>query len=369
MMTSNRYITYSFLSIILIFLLSTNSYFNFNESLIYGAADGFSYFEISKFAPKFSSTPIQPIHAERFFFPYLIGITSKILFIETYLLYRMLSVFLIILINIYFIEIFLKFKKNIYIVLISLLVINMNPYLTRFYIANPLIINDLIFIYGSLLSISGVESNDKKKFFIGLIISSLARQSAAAIILSIVACKLIQKKKFFINHIELISAILIFILIYFLGYFYSSSIPVPVSRSEQYLYTIFGLFIENKPIIELVIFFIWPFLSYGPLLLYFFMLMNKNEINFSKNININYFLVFFILLIIMQPILQGVYVSGKNIIRLTTLAYPALLFCFLINIKSNDISKLKFYILFFLFLTWSSHPTFSMFNFLEKFKF
>ncbi len=368
-MSSEKNISYFFLFIILLYIIFTNSYFNYEDSLIFGGADGFSYYEISKFAPKLSSTGIQPIHAERFFFPYIIGILSKITSIEIYLLYRILVIILILLINKYFIDIFFQFNKNIYFILLSLLIINFNPYLTRFYIAVPLIINDLFFIYGSLLTISGLKNENKKIFFIGLIVSSFARQSAAAVCLVIFALRIIQKKRFFLKLYDINLSFIIFLLIYFLGYIYSSLIPVTVPRSEQYLITIFGLFIENKSFKELFIFFVWPFLSFGPIIIYFFLIIKKNLINFKTNKNLNLYLIFFIFLIVMQPIFQGLYVSGKNIIRLTTLAYPAVLVYFLINSKSQTFSKMIFIIFLIIFFIWSSHPTFSIFNFLEKFKF
>jgi hypothetical protein len=368
-MNSEKNLSYIFLFIILIYIFVTNSYFEYEKSLIYGGADGFSYYEISKFAPKLSSTKIQPIHAERFFFPYIIGIISKISSIEIYLLNRILVIVLILLINKYFIDIFLKFNKNIYTILLSLLILNLNPYITRFYIAVPLIINDLFFIYGSLLSISGLKDTNKKKFFFGLIISSFARQSAAAICLAILLTKVIQKDKFFLRYSEIILSFIIFIMIYFFGYIYSSLIPMLVPRSEQYFITIFGLFIESKTFKELFIFFVWPFLSFGPLLIFFIIFIKKSLINFKINLNINYFLIFFTLLIIMQPILQGVYVSGKNIIRLSTLAYPAVLTYLLINSKSENINKIQLIFFILILFVWSSHPTFSNFNFLEKFKF
>jgi len=368
-MSSEKKISYYFLFVILLYIILTNSYLDFEDSLIFGGSDGFSYYEISKFAPKLSSTDIQPIHAERFFFPYIIGIISKITNIEIYLLYRILVIMLILLINKYFIDNFFQFYKNINFILLSLLIINFNPYLTRFYISVPLIINDLIFIYGSLLAIGGLKNKNKKKFFIGLIISSFARQSAAAICIAIFTIKIIQKKRFFFRGYDIILSIIIFFLIYFLGYIYSSLIPATVPRSEQYLITIFGLFIENKPFKELFIFFFWPFLSFAPMIIYFIFIIKKNLISFKTNRNLNLYLIFFTFLIVAQPILQGLYVSGKNIIRLTTLAYPAVLIYFLINSKSQTFSRIVFMIFMIIFFIWSSHPTFSIFDFLEKFKF
>jgi len=76
-MSSNKSISYYFLFIILLYLFFTNSYFNYEDSLIFGGADGFSYYEISKFAPELTTTGIQPIHSERFFFHILLEFSQK----------------------------------------------------------------------------------------------------------------------------------------------------------------------------------------------------------------------------------------------------------------------------------------------------
>lgn len=368
-MISKKKISYLYLSIILILIFFSNSYFTYEESLIFGGGDGKSYYDISKFSPYLSKEPIQPIHAERFFFSYVIGLISKVFFVDVYILNRIFVIILIILINGYLINFLIKFDKDNYFILLTLLIFNLNPYLVRFYLAVPLIINDLIFIFGSLTCIDGLDKKNKKQFIIGLIISSLARQSAAAICLSILFLKIFKKEKFFLEIKDISISYAIFILIYFLGYFYSSNIPIESTRSEQYFVTIFGLFIEDKGFKELLIFFLWPFLSYGPLIIYFFLLINKNFSIQKININLNIFILLFSLLIIMQSILQGLEVSGKNIIRLSSLAYPGILIFLISNSKKLDISKIK--LIFFIILTfvWSSHPTFSIFSFLEKFKF
>ena len=59
---------YIFISITLIAILFTNSYFDYEQSLIFGGSDGISYYEISKKAPFISDIPLKPIHTERFFF-------------------------------------------------------------------------------------------------------------------------------------------------------------------------------------------------------------------------------------------------------------------------------------------------------------
>ena len=88
-------ISYLFFVIVLIFILSTNSYFDYNQSLIFGGADGISYYEISKNSPFISNTPLKPIHTERFVFPYIIGIISNVFSLDIFYLYRLLDVILI----------------------------------------------------------------------------------------------------------------------------------------------------------------------------------------------------------------------------------------------------------------------------------
>ena len=168
---------------------------------------------------------------------------------------------------------------------------------------------------------------------------------------------------------QLIITFIIFIFLYFISYTYSSLAPLNSNRSDQYFVTIFGLFLENKNPQELFIFFMWPFLSFLPLLIYYFIFIKNSVTKFKINTNINYYIIFFALLIIVQPIMQGLDVSGKNIIRLSTLAFPAILFYLLINSKSHNFSKIKLLLFPLLILVWNSHPTFSVFNFLEKFKF
>ena len=159
-MSYKKKLSYSYLFIILIFIFLSNSYFGFEESLIFGGADGESYFNISKYSPYLSKEPIQPIHSERFLFSYLIGLISKISFIEIYSLNRIIVIFLILLINKYVIDFLIRLNKDNYFILLTLLILNLNPYFSRFYIAVPLILNDLIFIFGSIICINSLS---KKK--------------------------------------------------------------------------------------------------------------------------------------------------------------------------------------------------------------
>ncbi len=369
MINDNIKISYFFLFLIILFVLTTNTYFDYNQSLFFGGADGISYYEISLKAPNISDTPLKPIHAERFLFPYIIGIISKITTFNIFELYRILDILLILLINVLFLNILNKYNKNLLFILLSLLLFNLNPYQTRFYIASPLLITDLFFILGSILTITGIENKNKKIFFVGFIISSFARQSSIAIIIAIFIIKIFRKDKFFLSTFNIFLSFIIFILIYLIGFLYSKAGIQNVDHSDIYFAHLFGIFIENVKINELIVFLIWPFLSFGPLILFclFFIKFNKNFI--KNNLNINLFIFIFSLLIIAQPIISGVMMSGRNIIRLSSFSFIPILIFLIINFELKPKTNIKTLIFLFILSIWTCHPTFSKFEYLERFKF
>ena len=79
------------------------------------------------------------------------------------------------------------------------------------------------------------------------------------------------------------------------------------------------------------------------------------------------FIVF--LALVMQPVFQGIEVSGRNIIRLTTLGYIPIIILLSHITYPKKINFLSNIFLLLVLFIWSCHPTFSKFNFLENFKF
>ena len=361
--------TISVSTVSIIYLLFTNQYFTIEESFVFGAADGYSYLLISQYSPNIPVEAIQPIHSERFFFSYIIGFLAKIFNFNLYYFFRILVVLLIVLINLFIIIILKKLEVEEFKIIFLTLLINFNPYFSRFYIANPLIINDLIFHFGLLICILAIVKSKKKLFLLGTALSILSRQSAIAIFLGIIFLKIFSKENNLFGKKEIFLNLIIILIVYYIGYLYSSqTISYENERYDQYFVTIFGIFIEKKSMIEYLKFFIWPFLSFAP---FCFFILFYNKFNFNKKINLNliYFTFIVFLALVMQPIFQGIEVSGRNIIRLTTLGYiPIIILLSHITYpkKINFLSNIFFLLVL---LIWSCHPTFSKFNFLENFKF
>ena len=113
---------------------------------------------------------------------------------------------------------------------------------------------------------------------------------------------------------------------------------------------------------------LFPILTFGPLIYLYI----SNRLIYEKLFNsLNLFVIVTAFILIMQPLLGGPVITGKNFIRLANYSYPILLISFSIistfDIKQNTLFK---NIVYFLFLIiWSLHPTYSIINIFESLKF
>ena len=358
-------------------LFITNSHFNFQESLIYGGADGFSYYNISSDAPLITEKKITPIHSERFLFPYIIGLISRYSNIEIFSLYKFFVFVTLFCINYNILQIFnfLKFDRDSTVII--LIFINFNPYISRFYIAIPTILNDLLLILGLTIVTKNLIFFNKKTFstLFGLFISFASRQTSIALVISYLITVIISKKKLLDFRVEL-GAIILFIILFTLSIYYSNhTFDNASERINLYSFDmrILGLFLQNVSFNEKIIFTILPLLSFGPILAYL-IIFREIKLKFSDifKSNLLTFLFILILLIICQPILSGPLVTGRNVIRLTTLAYiPLIIFLMLVTRKKKSLNFKSKYLLILIFtfaFVHSLHPTFSNIKFFEFIK-
>ena len=293
------------------FLFFTNSHFSFEESLNFGGADGFSYMSISKDAPNITSEKLMSIHTERFFFPYIIGIFSKLLEIDPFRSYKIFVFIMLAIINFFIIKIFRYLNLDLQKILILLTLINLNPYFTRFYIAIPTIINDLIFMAGVIIILEKIITKNGNNFFIfiGYVFTFASRQTSIGLVLAFLISTFVRGKELLSNR-HLIGGVCVFIFFLILNFYYSSH-TIESTTSKYELYSpkmrLFGFFIQNVDLKSRLIFLLLPLLSFAPLLFY---LMFSRKLNISlKKIfgsKLLIFLISFISLIILQPILSGV---------------------------------------------------------------
>tara|TARA_Y100000741_G_scaffold364383_1_gene355224 strand:+ start:994 stop:2109 length:1116 start_codon:yes stop_codon:yes gene_type:complete len=341
------------------YIFISNTYFSFDQSLIYGAADGNSYMQISKDFPYFNKNNLSYIHNERFIIPYLIGLLSYSLNLDHFLIYRILIFLLIIFTIFIFYKIISFFKIDHFNKFIIVGLIIFNPYIVRYFLSLPTLINDLVFMASSLLIIHGFLTKKKLVCFIGFAISIAARQTGLVFLPAIIINKIIYKKKSFFSLKDIIFITLIYLIIYILNT-YHANIAGSEHNLKNNIVGIFSYFPIQNGAKELLYFLLFPLLSFGPLIFYtLFRKFNKKLIS-----ELNLIIIISSMLIVLQPILAGPIYADKNIIRLTTLCFPIILILILsissFNYKSLNKSLYLFIYLFF--LIWSSHPTYSMTN-------
>lgn len=362
---------------IIFYLISTNSYFTYEQSLILGGADGFSYINISKEAPSVVSKNIMLIHAERFFFPFIIGLISNFLNVDTFYTYRIFVFIVLFFLNYYIYKICKHLKCSNDLILCSFYLVNLNPYISRFYISIPTIINDLIFILGVTILIYSILKKNRNIFEISFahFLSFGSRQSSIALLIAYIVSK-IKSKKNLLNTKEAIIVLFIFFSYLVLIKFYTDSLANQLGNSRSYYYSIgmriFGIFNQGNSFYDTVRFLILPILSYMGLIIFcilFLEIETKKLLNAFKS-RVLIFLIVTILLLILQPILSGPDITSRNIIRLTTLAFIPLLFLILMITNKKKIFSFKRKVIFYIVVfSQSLHPTFSKIKLFEIFKF
>jgi hypothetical protein len=135
----------------------------------------------------------------------------------------------------------------------------------------------------------------------------------------------------------------------------ASNIFLSKPFSYQHITGIIYYLFFNFNIINFVIFIFFSVFGFFSIMIYYF-LFKKQKRNFLYN-EINIFILISSIIIILQPIMGGPIISGKNIIRLTILCLPAILIV-INSLVETKFSLTKKIFIIFLFL-FSLHPTFS----------
>ena len=360
----NKNLLISFTSIAIIFIFFSNNYFSFENSLIYGAADGKSYMEITKNFPYFKENGYAVSHNQRFLFPYLVGSISYITDLDPFSSYRLSTSILLFVLIYLLIRILNLIELDIIDKILALGLIIFNPYIFRYYLALPTLINDVTFLISVELLIFGFLSKNKKITVLGMVIGIFSRQTAIFYILGILINKFIFKNSFF-NKKDIFFIVILFTIIYFLNHIHGN-IASGNKNLSNHSGDVFGLifFVRDQlDFNKLILFLLFPLLTWGPMLI----VLTFRKIKNIRFINeLNFFIIICSILIFAQPILAGPITAGKNIIRLTNLAYPFILILIMtVSYLKIDLRNYKIIIVFLLFILWSLHPTYSVFNFFD----
>jgi hypothetical protein len=346
--------------LLIFFLLITNSYYGEYE-INPSATSSNYYLNISNSFPQgmsLENTSQAYIHGERFLISYFVGFVGKLLNVRNFVIFEIFTyftIFVLISINYKIIDSIVPDKGN-KVLYFSLFLLN--PYILRFSIANPVMINDLIFITSISLLFFSFLNKKSTLFYLALLLAIISRQTSVLIILALSLSLILPHKNEFIDIKKIFFSVLMLIANYLISQQYLDSSNINAFYESQF----FGLihyFQNNFDFLKFLKFIALPFLSFGPLFIIIIIKFFKNEISFMLNER-NIFFSLLLILFVSQPLLSGPLIAGKNIIRLSSFGYFSLIFLFCLNLKYYKYETKGFSIIFFiLILFWSLHPTFS----------
>lgn len=355
---SDDYQIFIFLILSLIFIFFTNTFYNFEQSLVYGAADGETYMRIAESSPNFS-TEKEPFHkAQRFTISYIVGLISALTTLGEYFIFRFFTI-TIFFFNLYFLfKIFKKLEVTKYIQIFLFSLIIFNPYILRYFLSLPTLINDLMFVFAATLLLFSLLEKKKLFFFISIFLATISRQNVILILFGLILNKLIFKKKFHVTFFDLSIALIIYYLTHSVNNYYATAVG-----GENYAYDIkvrFGIFFSDYSLKDLLFFTAFPIINFLPFFLFpFFLKSTLSNIDY-KNDTIIFFSILVFIQIIFIAYIAGPEITGKNIIRLINLSYPFLILIIIKTFKENNtISNIKIFIGMLFFIIWSAHPTYS----------
>jgi len=363
---SNKYYQFIIWSLITSAILLTNEYFSLEEVFKNGAVDGKVYFSISQYAPGIAENLIGH-KAWRFFYPYLIGVINKTINFDIFLFYQ-LSVILIIF-NIIYILNNKFFSQKFFENFIFICCIIFNPYFFRYFISLPLLINDLIFIYGTIYLVFFLKKNKFKHLIIAIIIVSFARQESIFILMTILLCKIIYRKHSLFDYKQILILSVISGIIFYINTYYSmnsSSLKFVDAYSDGGRIGILNFTYSFTEFVKFLFYFIFPFSLIIILVIFNYKKIIKNFKSKFKEEKIVFILILSAL-VLAPAIVAGPEISGKNILRLTNL--PMMLIVYLVSlltekIKTNRVFVFIFFGAIFILLQHPKYSQSNLFNFL-----
>ena len=318
-------------------VLVSNNYPNIFDNPS-GFSDQIQYYKIFLSAPQFSvSDQVASNQAQRFFFIYIWGVISELFQIKEH--YHLLFTIIITIIHFFIIIFFLKILNHLKIekqkIFFFIAIIIFNPYIIRSSLYAPLMINDIIFILGTLLICFYFLNLKIKYLLIGICICALSRQTSMTIIPALIFFMFFNIKK---TNIFIILAIFLNIFFFLL----TKNISNEFSNydNNNLITSLTGFFINNYSFTEFLYFLAEIFIGNFMIgLLIIILLLNFR--NVFKNIDYKAItILLFALGIFSQPILGGPIFSEGNLTRLTILALPSFLIFFSIILKDYNFNSI-----------------------------
>ncbi|MBF0521229.1 MAG: hypothetical protein HQK92_16075 [Nitrospirae bacterium] len=159
-------------------VLITNRYVDFDNAIVNGFSDISYYTNIAKASPNLTKYFTSFHHAQRFFFPYIIGMISHTTGVPLYASFMIFTVTFL-LATLYVMDrILIFYNLNAAGYALCMAMIIFNPYIFRLYLFSPGMITDLMFLFGTSVVILGLIKDSPLILLTGSVVAILARQTA-----------------------------------------------------------------------------------------------------------------------------------------------------------------------------------------------
>lgn len=171
-----------------IFALFTNRWPGWNEGLeilfLADVKDG--YLRIADAAPAFPAERMPKHIAQRFFFPWLVGIIGKCTGLSLPVLFSVLTALTHIGILLAFFRVLLLCGVGVNKAVCALALLFLQPYAFRYYWIGPGMVNDSLFVFGAALALEGLFFRRHLLILTGVAVAALSRQTAVMLFPGIV---------------------------------------------------------------------------------------------------------------------------------------------------------------------------------------
>ena len=200
-----------------------------------------------------------------------------------------------------------------------------NPYCTRYFLAVPWMIADLLFAFGFSITLLGILQRKTSTVAVGLVIAAFGRQTALAMMIAIwiaIGWRQHYKKFRTADVVAITAASLLLIAIYWAGGWFAGG---AINENVNLLTGLADWLLtdhQSDKFRQLIAFGARGLFSQAAALILLFVLLAKR----TQHLPVNFWIVTILVLSVWaQPILAGPSITGNNIVRLSSFAYIGLL--------------------------------------------
>jgi hypothetical protein len=329
-----------------LFLLATNSYpspQHNGELITYAAKDGWSYRAIADAFPHFiaaNGLDLPHHHAQRFIAPWLVGGFSSLTGLTLEASFRIVAIALLVAITALLLATLRALNRSRADQLLLLALFVLQPVVTRFYVAFPFVIPDVVFVLGLTMVVRGMTLNRLGWIVAGVLVAALARQTALLLLPGLLVWALMAKPQAGPSRAMRLGVVaagaLVAVVLYLLTGHYSEPFSLPNVNGDM----VTGLFswlahqFSLRALTEFLARGLVPLLIPLGLLIAVF-LRRARPIDWPVVAP----LLVLAATVAAQPLLGGPAITGNNIARLALLAYPALILALAVMLTSVDLRR------------------------------